>query len=187
MRVHYGKPVSKNTDDNSCPDGYKIWSPRNKNDWTIVYYAMDKNINNYPTKDSLIIDVTNANNGCGGCETEAMNSSNTNQSVWTTSDKSAWWLRDTKHGSKPSTEYNAGCYLHITGVDPDNVQFDNGNCATNSSEYLCQPIAKGISQLYMHVVVFIAHVANYSRLVAKLPVLTKLYAHCTKRLATDVT
>ena len=175
VRVHHGRPVSTNTDKNSCPDGYKIWSPRTKDDWTVVYYAMDKNIANYPKKDSLIIDVSNANNGCGGCGTEAMNSGNAKQSVWKTSDKSAWWLRDSKHNTKPSNDYQAGCYLRITNVDPDNVQFDHGDCAKKSSEYLCQPIAEGNLQLCARVVKFMADLADELYLSTESLVLTKTH------------
>ena len=48
VKISNGRRVRKSTEKNSCPDGFKIWSPRNKNDWTIVYNAMGKNINNYP-------------------------------------------------------------------------------------------------------------------------------------------
>ena len=186
VRVHHGKPVSKNTDKNSCPDGYKIWSPRTKDDWTIVYYAMGKDIGNYPKKDSLIIDVTNANNGCGGCGTEAMNSGNAKQSVWKTSDKTDWWLRDTKHNTKPSNDYQAGCYLRITNVDPDDVQFEHGDCGTKSSEYLCQPIASGKSQLYVHVATITVNLADELCLSTKSSLLIKNTC-CTKRMRVDVT
>ena len=45
VRVWNGLSVSKITDKNSCPDGYKIWSPRNKNDWEIVWKALGNDIN----------------------------------------------------------------------------------------------------------------------------------------------
>merc|ERR1712176_752535 len=54
LRVDNGFKVSKSTMKNSCPAGYKIWSPRNKNDWTRIYNAMSKK------------------NGCGGCNKFAM-------------------------------------------------------------------------------------------------------------------
>merc|ERR1711981_258598 len=44
VRIHNGRRVRKSTETDSCPNGYKIWSPRNKNDWTIVYNVMKKNI-----------------------------------------------------------------------------------------------------------------------------------------------
>merc|ERR1711920_1215194 len=68
VRVDNGKSVKKSTEKHSCPKGFKIWSPRNKSDWTKVYNAMSKNINNYPKKPHLIVDVTRAANKCGGCE-----------------------------------------------------------------------------------------------------------------------
>merc|ERR1711934_1353201 len=64
VRVHNGRRIRKSTEAHSCPNGYKVWSPRNKNDWTIVYNAMKKNINNYPKKPHFIIDVTRPANGC---------------------------------------------------------------------------------------------------------------------------
>ena len=74
MRVTNGLKVSKSTQNNSCPIGWKIWSPRNKNDWTIVYNAMGKKLANYPKQPQLIVDVTRNDNGCGGCDKYAMNS-----------------------------------------------------------------------------------------------------------------
>merc|ERR1712003_54352 len=58
VRVDNGIKVSKRTQKNSCPAGYKIWSPPSKQDWTAVYNAMGQNYNNYPRKPHLIIDVT---------------------------------------------------------------------------------------------------------------------------------
>ena len=74
MMVANGLKVSKSTQKNSCPTGWKIWSPRNKNDWTIVYNALGQNFRNYPKKTALIVDVTRNDNGCGGCKNYAMNS-----------------------------------------------------------------------------------------------------------------
>merc|ERR1711981_295060 len=45
LRIHNGRRVRRSTETDSCPNGYKIWSPRNKNDWTIVFNAMGKSIN----------------------------------------------------------------------------------------------------------------------------------------------
>ena len=89
VRVYNGRRVKKSTEQDSCPAGYKIWSPRNKNDWTIVYNAMKKNINNYPKKPHIIVDVTRPANGCGGCTKYAMKSNIAQQGSWRTSDGSA--------------------------------------------------------------------------------------------------
>ena len=141
VKISNGRRVRKSTEKNSCPDGYKIWSPRNKNDWTIVYNAMGKNINNYPKKPHFIVDVTRPANGCGGCTKYAMRSNIAQQGSWKTKDGSAWWLRDAKY-NEPNGDYHANCYLHIYDVNPNNVRFNDGNCNYYSTEYMCQPVMK---------------------------------------------
>ena len=140
VRVSNGLDVYKSTSKNSCPSGWKLWSPRNKNDWTLVFNALGKDIANYPRKPHLIVDVTRAGDGCGGCTNYAMKSTVSQQSSWHTSDGSAWWLRDSKY-NEPNGDYTANCYLIITSVDPDNVQFNDGSCDFHSTDYLCQPVA----------------------------------------------
>ena len=140
-RVTNGLRVKRSIEKHSCPDGYKIWSPRNKKDWTIVFNALGKNINNYPKKPSLIIDVTRRANGCGGCTKYAMKSGVHQQSSWKTTDGSPWWLRDAKY-NEPNGDYNSFCYLHIYDVNPNNVRFNDGSCSYTSTDYLCQPIKK---------------------------------------------
>merc|ERR1712032_1564576 len=134
--------VRKSTETDSCPNGWKVWSPRNKNDWTLVYNKMGKNINNYPKKPHFIIDVTRPANGCGGCKSYAMKSGVSQQSSWRTKDGSAWWLRDSKY-NEPSGDYHANCYLHVYDVNPNNVRFNDGSCSYYSTEYLCQPTRGG--------------------------------------------
>merc|ERR1719163_1950628 len=141
VRIHNGRRVRKSTETDSCPNGYKIWSPRNKNDWTIVYNVMKKNINNYPKKPHFIIDVTRPANGCGGCTKYAMKSTTAQQGSWKTKDGSAWWLRDAKY-NEPNGDYHANCYLHIYDVNPNNVRFNDGSCNYYSTEYLCQKVMK---------------------------------------------
>merc|ERR1711981_176654 len=142
VRIHNGRRVRKSTETDSCPNGYKIWSPRNKNDWTIVYNVMKKNINNYPKKPHFIIDVTRPANGCGGCTKYAMRSNTAQQGSWRTKDGSAWWLRDARY-NEPNGDYHANCYLHVYDVNPNNVRFNDGSCGYYSTEYLCQPRMKG--------------------------------------------
>merc|ERR1711981_762341 len=141
VRIHNGRRVRKSTETDSCPNGYKIWSPRNKNDWTIVYNAMGKSINKYPKKPHFIIDVTRPANGCGGCTKYAMKSTTAQQGSWRTKDGSAWWLRYARY-NEPNGDYHANCYLHIYDVNPNNVRFDDNNCNFYSTNYLCQPIQK---------------------------------------------
>merc|ERR1712176_713926 len=141
VRVDNGRAVRRSTEKHSCPTGFKIWSPRNKNDFTAVYNAMGKNINNYPRKPHLIVDVTRPANGCGGCTKYAMKSTTSEQGSWKTSDGSAWWLRDSRY-NEPNGDYHANCYLHIYDVNPNNVRFNDGSCAYYSTEYLCQKVKK---------------------------------------------
>ena len=140
VRIDNGRGVRRSTDKHSCPTGYKIWSPRNKNDWTRVYNALGKNIKNYPQRPHLIVDVTRPANGCGGCTRYAMRSSTSQQGSWRTTDGSAWWLRDGRY-NEPNGDYHTNCYLHIYDVNPNNVRFNDGSCSYYSSSYLCQPKA----------------------------------------------
>ena len=138
-RVTNGLNVRKSTEKNSCPTGWKIWSPRNKNDWTLVYNALGKNIANYPKAPQIIVDVTRSANGCSGCTNYAMKSTVVEHILWKTSDGSAWWLRDTKY-SQPNGNYQAHCYLTVIQVDPNDVRFNDIYCAFSSTDYLCQPM-----------------------------------------------
>merc|ERR1711939_312527 len=144
LRIRNGRGVRRSSDKSSCPTGWKIWSPRNKNDWIKVYNAMGKNINNYPKKPHFIVDVTRPANGCGGCTKYAMKSTTAQQGSWRTTDGSAWWLRDAKY-NEPNGDYHANCYLHVYDVNPNNVRFNDGNCNYLSSAYLCQKAEKGLS------------------------------------------
>merc|ERR1711881_312811 len=139
LRIHNGRRVRRSTETDSCPNGYKIWSPRNKNDWTIVFNAMGKSINKYPKKPHFIIDVTRPANGCGGCTKYAMKSTTAQQGSWRTKDGSAWWLRDARY-NEPNGDYHANCYLHVYDVNPNNVRFNDGSCNYYSTEYLCQKV-----------------------------------------------
>ena len=138
IRIVNGFRIQKITQQDSCPSGWKLWSPRNKKDWTIVFNAMGKNINNYPKKPHLLIDVTRNQKGCGGCTKFAMKSGVKQQNSWKTSDGSAWWLRDTSY-NEPNGDYQPNCFLHIYDVNPNNVRFNDGSCSYYSSDYLCQP------------------------------------------------
>ena len=136
--------MSKSTDPNSCPYGYKIWSPRTEKDWMIVYDAMGTSITNkkkYPSEPYLIVDVTKPlNDSCAKetCKIDQMKSTNP-KNEFRTSDGSAWWI---DCGELHLTSaYTANCYLNITRLHP--VRFEYAGCAVNSKSYLCQPIEKG--------------------------------------------
>merc|ERR1711981_521099 len=74
LRVYGGHQVYRSTDQHSCPSGFKIWAPRDKNDFTIVNDAMNNNHAAFPNTPHLIVDVTRPEDGCGGCTGSAMNS-----------------------------------------------------------------------------------------------------------------
>lgn len=152
VRIRDGMQVSRSTDKDSCPPGYKIWSPRNQKDWKIVWNALGKSKNNYPN--NTVIDVTHPyDNYCPGCNDYPMNSNDGNigkGKLWRTSDGTDWWLRDSKF-SEPSGDYSANCYITVTNPVPDNLQFNDYDCSTldgkitpfsKTSEYFCQ-IAQG--------------------------------------------
>ena len=133
IKVTNGLRVSKSTQQNSCPKGYKIWSPQSQQDWQTAIASTD-----IPGAPHVIVDVTRASNGCGGCTKYPMNSDVPQQSSWVTSDGSPWWLRD-KNYNEPNGDYHANCYLHIYKTDPNDVRFNDGSCGYSSSSYLCQP------------------------------------------------
>ena len=145
VRITNGLMVKRTTDPHSCPAGFKIWSPRNQKDWTIIFNAMGNRRDKFPerpynkTRPNLLIDVTRRKDGCGGCKGYAMNSDVPEQGSWSTTDGSAWWLRDTKY-KEPNGDYYANCYLEFTKVNPADVRFNDRGCSPGSRDYLCQPI-----------------------------------------------
>ena len=143
VKITGGVPASDSSDRNtSCPSGYKIWSPRNKQDWTAVYNAMDKKLNNYPRKPALIVDISRDKDGCDRCADLPMNSLVPEQRAWRTIDGSPWWLRDTAY-TPPTGSYFANYYLTVTKVDPDDVRFNIVKKQENwgSTDYFCQKIS----------------------------------------------
>ena len=134
VKVTNGLKISKSTQKNSCPKGWKLWSPRSKQDWTTVLGSTTGKI---PAAPHLIVDVTRATNGCGGCTKYPMKSGVPQQSSWVTSDGSPWWLRDTKY-NEPNGDYHANCYLHVYSTKPGDVKFNDGKCNYSSKSYLCQ-------------------------------------------------
>merc|ERR1719453_496199 len=90
-----------------------------------------------------IIDITRPQNGCGGCTSHAMKSTNSRQATWRTSDGSAWWLRDSRF-SEPNGDYNANCFLGLYHSFPStsDVRFNDARCGYHSTSYYCQPEQK---------------------------------------------
>jgi len=126
--------VSKSTQRNSCPIGTKIFSPRSREDWkTFIASAAPLRSPDW------IIDVTQAQNGCGGCTKNAMHSGVPAQATWMTSDNSPWYLRGASY-SQPSGDYSANCYLGMRSApSEDSVTFNDHNCKYSSDAYYCQP------------------------------------------------
>lgn len=126
--------VSRSTQKNSCPVGTKIFSPRTRQDWrTFIASATPLRSPNW------IIDVTQPQNGCGGCTRNAMNSRDPAQATWRTTDSTAWFLRTTKF-AEPDGDYYANCYLDLQNIANENsVTFKDGKCDYHSNGYYCQP------------------------------------------------
>lgn len=127
--------VSKSTQKDSCPMGTKLFSPRSREDWRTVLDSVG------PLRSpNWIVDVTRPTNGCGGCQSEAMNFETPKQATWRTQDGSPWWLRSTKY-MEPSGDYKANCYMDLkkTPSNPDSVTFNDADCGYSSNAYYCQP------------------------------------------------
>jgi len=126
--------VSRSLQKNSCPRGTKIFSPASRADWTTFMHSAT------PLRSpNWIVDVTQPQNGCGGCTKNAMSSKNPAQATWRTSDGSPWWLRSSKY-SEPNGDYHANCYMDLRTIANENsVTFDDKNCKYNSNSYYCQP------------------------------------------------
>merc|ERR1719262_586871 len=99
--------ISRSTDESSCPDGTKLWSPQNPSDWTTVIGAFGSDAPDFKwahlQAPNFIVDITRPQNGCilcgGDGSTNEMNSIARDEKGlarverWTTSDGSPWWLR----------------------------------------------------------------------------------------------
>lgn len=126
--------VYRATEKDSCPEGTKIFSPRSRQDWHTFLASAG------PLRDPhWIVDVTRAQDGCGGCANGAMNSKDQSQSSWMTRDGSPWWLRSTPWNA-PSQNYAANCYLDLAESisSEDSVTFRDGGCNVHSRSYYCQ-------------------------------------------------
>jgi hypothetical protein len=124
----------RSTDPNSCPSGFKLFSPRSAEDWATVVASTDFYSLRSPHS---IVDITRPEDSCGGCTGAAMNSNVDAQSSWVTSDGSPWFLRDSNFG-EPNGDYTANCYLYVTGIVNGQASFNDGSCSFHSTNYLCQ-------------------------------------------------
>jgi len=130
--------VHKARDKNSCPNGMKIFSPATAEDWKTFLDSAK------PLRSpDWIIDITRPTDGCGGCDTEPMNSENPHQATWKTADESHWYLRkDTMIENKePNADYTATCYMDLFHApeNEEDVKFRAKKCDYHSNSYYCQP------------------------------------------------
>lgn len=120
VKISGGLETQKSSLANSCPLGWKIFSPQSKQDWITVGKSTS-----LPRDPHTIVDVTRKVDGCSKCTDYAMNSKVQQQSTWRTIDGTPWWLRDTKY-IQPSGNYIARCYLNIQAVSAaGEIQFND--------------------------------------------------------------
>jgi len=144
--------VHHTTDQNSCPSGWKIFSPASQGDWEVLHNALGDHSHhiaspartpgfttNWPASPWLIVDVSKAtgHNMIPRDQRPAMNSGNPAAAEWHTSDGSPFWLRDAQWG-QPDGNYNENCFLDIFSVNAQSMGFDDHSCVPHSSSYLCQ-------------------------------------------------
>lgn len=133
VQVQHGVSTGKPSQANSCPAGWKVWSPRTKEDYDTARASHP----DFSTAKQLV-DVTkdSTGNSDSGGQAYAMNSEVAQQSAWHTSDNTPWYLRDAPY-SEPSGNYGAGCYL-VTWLSGTPFGFDDWNCPF-FDHYFCQP------------------------------------------------
>merc|ERR1719454_1908020 len=129
--------IRRSKDKSSCPVGTKLFAPGSRSDWRTFFSSTGPLAHPH-----FIVDITRPQNGCGGCTSNAMNSQNTNQKSWRTSDGSRWWLRSTKY-TEPSGDYAANCFLGLSKVKPASINaltFNDNKCNYHSKSYYCQKV-----------------------------------------------
>ena len=118
-----GHRVKKSTEKNSCPLGWKIFSPRSREDWITVAKSFGTKL---PKDPDLIVDITRPRAGFHQTHMKfPMNSEVVQVSTWVTQDRSPWWLRDDPF-TEPSGDYLPDCYMRIKRVtDKGDVTFND--------------------------------------------------------------
>jgi len=151
IRCDDGIDVHHTTDQNSCPSGWKIFSPQSQADWEVLHSALGDHSHhianpagvqsNWPSSPWLIVDVSRSDsmvhNQIPRDQRPAMNSENSGAADWHTSDGSPFWLREAGW-SQPDGNYHANCFLDIFNLNPQAMGFDDHSCNPHSSSYLCQ-------------------------------------------------
>jgi cysteine-rich repeat protein len=131
--VASGKTTSRSTDDNSCKDyGLDIVYPRSKAQWA---WMLSKFGASYF---ATIPGVTKSGNGGNytGCVMRHPGSYGSGCNDWRVPDGGRRWLRDGTYG-EPNGDYTANCWLSMYKHDPNDIQFNDGNCSYSTSKYLC--------------------------------------------------
>lgn len=136
------RKARRRSDDNSCPEGWKIFSPRSVSDWQtfkdLDLVSPDSTwglLNGQP----LLVDVTKPESGRGSSGSGPMNSANPQREAWSTSDGSPWWLRESYY-SEPNGDYFGSCYLAVGEiVDVHSIKFNDWKCNHAATNYFCQP------------------------------------------------
>lgn len=135
VHIRNGLTIRKSSDKNSCPLGWKLLSPRSREDWLTVCASTDACRNK-----NMIVDITKPEPG-GKYTDGPMKSDAPGAQDWTTTDGTAWWLRDSPYG-EPNGDYTANCFLGVrVSKDGEVITFNDMLCAYESSTYLCQPQA----------------------------------------------
>merc|ERR1719456_1188817 len=129
--------VSGSYQENSCPRGTKLFAPASRADWK-TFLASTQPVRS----PSFIIDVTRPQDGCGGCTEFAMNSEESAQVTWGTSDGSPWWMRAAPFTDpNEAGDYKANCYMNVKDFgagNEDTVGFEADGCNAHSNAYFCQ-------------------------------------------------
>lgn len=131
--VASGKSTSRSTDDNTCKDyGMDIFYPRSKAQWAWVLGKYDSSYF------ATIPGVTKPGNGGNytGCAMRHPASYGGGCADWKVPDGGRWWMRDSNYG-EPNGDYEANCWLSMYKFDPNDIQFNDGNCSYATSKYLC--------------------------------------------------
>jgi hypothetical protein len=135
-----GRTVRRADERNSCPQGTKIFAPATRADWKSFLDSAK------PLRaPHWIIDVTRPQNGCGGCTRSPMNSRNSRQKSWQTTDGAPWWLRSTRY-NEPNGDYTANCFMDLWRTPPNenSITFNDHRCAYHSKSYYCQLTKLGL-------------------------------------------
>jgi hypothetical protein len=128
--------VYKSTDTNSCPTGWKLFSPRSQEDWDTVIASVTLPV----AAPHFIVDVTKDTDGCDTCANTIGNSDDAAMAMFTTTDGSPWWIRSTQY-PEPSGDYEANCYMAVTSYSQGggSITYNDKTCEYHSTDYLCQP------------------------------------------------